>query len=87
MVKLETYQGASADLAGAVCLLLSTLFGIPVSTTQVKTTAIMGVGAAKSIKKVNWKIVKNMFLAWIITFPVCGLLGYLMTQAFLTVFI
>ena len=83
MVKLETYQGASADLAGAFCLFLSTLFGIPVSTTQVKTTAIMGVGASRNIKNVNWKIVKNMFLAWIITFPVCGFLGYLMSRIFL----
>ena len=87
MVKLETYQGASADLAGALCLFLSTLFGIPVSTTQVKTTAIMGVGASKNIKNVNWKIVKNMFLAWIITFPACGVLGYLMTLGFLKIFI
>ena len=83
MVKLETYQGASADLAGALCLLLSTALGIPVSTTQVKTTAIMGVGASKNIKNVNWKIVKNMFLAWIITFPACGLLGYVMSKVFL----
>ena len=87
MVKLEAYQGASADLSGALCLLLSTLFGIPVSTTQVKTTAIMGVGASRSLKNVNWKIVKNMFLAWIITFPACGVLGYLMTQLFLKIFI
>lgn len=87
MVKLETYQGAAADLAGALCLLLSTLFGIPVSTTQVKTTAIMGVGASKSIKKVNWKIVKNMFLAWIITFPACGVLGYIMTVVFFKIFL
>ncbi len=87
MVKLETYQGAAADLAGALCLLLPTLFGIPVSTTQVKTTAIMGVGASKSIKKVNWKIVKNMFLAWIITFPACGVLGYIMTVVFLKIFL
>ncbi len=83
MVKLETYQGASADLSGALCLLLSTVLGIPVSTTQVKTTAIMGVGASKNIKNVNWKIVKNMFLAWIITFPACGLLGYFMSKVFL----
>ena len=87
MVKLETYQGASADLSGALCLLLSTLLGIPVSTTQVKTTAIMGVGASKSIRNVNWKIVKNMFLAWIITFPICGLLGFLMTNIFIKIFI
>ena len=87
MVKLETYQGASADISGALCLLLSTLLGIPVSTTQVKTTAIMGVGASKSIRNVNWKIVKNMFLAWIITFPICGLLGFLMTNIFVKIFI
>ena len=42
MVKLESYQGFSADLAGALCLLLSSLTGIPVSTTHTKTTAIMG---------------------------------------------
>ncbi len=87
MVKLEAYQGASADLSGAICILLSTVLGIPVSTTQVKTTAIMGVGASRNIKSVNWKIVKNMFLAWIITFPVCGFLGYLMTQIFMKVLI
>ena len=48
MVKLEKYQGFAADMAGAACLLLSSLTGIPVSTTHTKTTAIMGVGAAQS---------------------------------------
>ena len=87
MVKLETYQGASADLASSICLFVSTLFGIPVSTTQVKTTAIMGVGASKRISNVNWKVVKNMFLAWIITFPACGLLGYVTTFIFVKIFV
>lgn len=87
MVKLETYQGASADLASSICLLVSTLFGLPVSTTQVKTTAIMGVGASKRISNVNWKIVKNMLLAWIITFPACGLLGYFTTFIFMKIFV
>ena len=48
MVKLEKYQGFAADMAGAACLLLSSLTGIPVSTTHTKTTAIMGVGAAQA---------------------------------------
>lgn len=87
MVKLETYQGASADLASSACLFLSTVFGFPVSTTQVKTTAIMGVGASKRISNVNWSVVKNMFLAWIITFPACGILGYLTTFLFMKIFI
>lgn len=87
MVKMEPYQGASADLAGALCLLFSSLFGLPVSTTQTKTTAIMGVGATKGISNVNWDIVKNMVLAWIITFPACGVLGYVMTFVFSKIFI
>lgn len=84
--KMEPYQGSSADLASSICLFASTIFGLPVSTTQVKTTAIMGVGASKRISNVNWKVVKNMLLAWIITFPACGLLGYLTTFVFIKIF-
>ena len=47
----------------------------------------MGVGASKRISNVNWSVVKNMFLAWIITFPACGLLGYLTTFVFLKIFV
>ena len=86
MVKLETYQGFSADLAAAGCLLLSSLTGIPVSTTHTKTTAIMGVGAAKRLSSVNWGVVKEMVLTWVLTFPGCGLIGMLMAWLFLAVF-
>lgn len=82
MVRLETYQGFSADLAGACCLLLSSLSGIPVSTTHTKTTAIMGVGAAKSLRSVDWSVVKEMVLTWILTFPGCGLIGYAIAKLF-----
>lgn len=86
MVKLETYQGFSADLAGALCLLVSSIFGIPVSTTHTKTTAIMGVGAAKRLTAVNWGVVKEMVLTWVLTFPGCGLLGFLMACIFMRIF-
>lgn len=86
MVKMEPYQGAAADIASSSSLLLCTCLGVPVSTTQVKTTAIMGVGMSKRLSNVNLKIVKNMFLAWIITFPACGLLGYITSLIFLKVF-
>ncbi len=86
MVKLEKYQGFSADLAAAGCLLLSSLTGIPVSTTHTKTTSIMGVGAAKSIKSVNWGVVKEMVLTWVLTFPGCGLIGFLMVHLFMWLF-
>ena len=86
MVKLEKYQGFSADLAGAGCLLIASLTGIPVSTTHTKTTAIMGVGAAKRVRSVNWGIVKDMVLTWVLTFPGCGAIGYLMAKLFMLIF-
>ncbi len=86
MVKLETYQGFCADLAGAICLLISSTLSLPVSTTHTKTTAIMGVGAAKRVSSVNWGVVKEMVLTWVLTFPGCGIIGYLMAKAFMLIF-
>ncbi len=86
MVKLETYQGFSADLVGTVSILTANILGLPVSTTHTKTTAIMGVGAAKRISSVNWGVVKEMVLAWIMTFPGCGLIGFLMAKLFMRIF-
>lgn len=86
MVKLEKYQGFSADLAGATCLFISSVFGIPVSTTHTKTTAIMGVGSARGLKRVNWGVVKEMVLTWVMTFPGCGLVGFLMAKLFIFIF-
>lgn len=86
MVKLETYQGFAADIAGAICLLISSTFGVPVSTTHTKTTAIMGVGASKRLSSVNWSIVKEMVVAWVLTFPGCGLVGYVIAYLFMKIF-
>ncbi|GAA0754774.1 MULTISPECIES: inorganic phosphate transporter [Clostridium] len=86
MVKLEQYQGFSADLAAAGCLLVSSVTGIPVSTTHTKTTSIMGVGAAKRLSSVNWGVVKEMLWTWILTFPGCGLIGFLMAKLFIGIF-
>jgi len=86
MVKLKPYQGFAADFSATLCLLLSSLTGIPVSTTHTKTTAIMGVGAARRIKNVNWAVVKDLVLTWVCTFPGCGLLGFLIAKLFLILF-
>lgn len=87
MVDLSVHEGFSADLGAATALLVTTVFGIPVSTTHTKTTAIMGVGLTKGANKVNWKIVSEMVLAWVLTFPGCGLIGFLMAKVFLMLFI
>ena len=87
MCKLEKYQGFSADMAAASCLFISSMTGIPVSTTHTKTTAIMGVGAARRLSSVNWGIVKEMVMTWILTFPGCGIIGYLMAKLFIIIFV
>jgi len=86
MVKLEKYQGFSADLASSVALLFSSLFGIPVSTTHAKTTAIMGVGAVRRISAINFSVVQEMATAWILTFPGCGLISFIMAKIFMAIF-
>ncbi|SHI89490.1 inorganic phosphate transporter [Parasporobacterium paucivorans] len=86
MVKLRRYQGFAADLAATLCMFISSTTGMPVSTTHTKTTAIMGVGASKRLSSVNWGTVKEMVLTWILTFPGCGLIGYLMTLLFMRIF-
>lgn len=84
MARLESYQGFSADLASAFCLLICSLAGIPVSTTHVKTTAILGAGIVKGRSAVNLGVIRDMAYAWLLTFPCCMLLGFLLAQGFLT---
>lgn len=86
MLKMRKDQGFSSDIAGSLCLLVSTLMGMPVSTTHAKTSAVMGVGIAESLKSVNWRVAGDMVAAWIITFPACGLLGWSFTKFFLRIF-
>ncbi len=77
MVKLSKEQGFSADISGLICLLISTLCGIPVSTTHIKTASILGAGAVNG--DINWKTAGKMLAAWVLTFPVCALISYIIT--------
>ena len=83
MVKLEPFQGFAASFATFFCLMLSTFAGLPVSTTHTNTTAIMGVGAAKRKSAVKWGIAIDMVKTWVLTFPGCGLLGFVFARLFL----
>ena len=86
MVKLEKYQGFAADLSASTSLLLCSTLSLPVSTTHAKTTAIMGVGAVKSVKAINLGVVKEMCLTWVLTFPGCGFISFLITKLFIAIF-
>lgn len=82
LTKLAPHQGFASDLAAGACLAAATLAGLPVSTTHTKAASIMGVGAAKSFKSVDWGIAGELLLAWGLTFPCCGAIGYLAAKLF-----
>lgn len=86
MVKLEKYQGFSADLSASLSLFISTALGFPVSTTHAKTTAMMGAGVARDIKSLNPSVIKEIGLTWLLTFPGCGIIGFVVTKIFLQIF-
>jgi PiT family inorganic phosphate transporter len=77
LVKLQPIHGFAAETAGATVLLGTAAMGMPVSTTHVITSAIMGVGAAKRLSAVKWDVVKRILWAWVLTLPVCAALGWL----------
>jgi PiT family inorganic phosphate transporter len=81
MVKLEPYQGFAAETGAATVIELASRLGIPVSTTHTISTAIMGVGAARTVSAVRWGVVREVVGAWILTFPACALIGWLVTSA------
>ena len=83
MVKMGPSQGFAASLSTFVSLIVATFGGLPVSTTHTNTTAIMGVGAAKQPKSVKWSIAIDMVKTWVLTFPGCGLMGFLFAKLFL----
>ncbi len=80
MVKLEPPSGFSAETAAASCIELASRLGIPVSTTHTINTAIMGVGASKRLSAVRWGVVREVVAAWILTFPVCGVIAWLVVK-------
>lgn len=81
VTQLETYQGFAAETAAAVTLTVTGRLGIPLSTTHTIGTAIMGVGATRRVSAVRWGIAYNIVLAWILTFPICFGLGWLIALA------
>jgi PiT family inorganic phosphate transporter len=86
MVKLEKYQGFSAEMGASLLILIATPLGIPLSTTQTKATAIMGAGAARRLSGVNWSVAKELFIAWGLTFPISIAIGFIMTKIFMLIF-
>lgn len=80
MTKLNPVGGFASQIGAAVSILGATIFDAPVSTTQVMTTTIMGVGASKNIKSVKWGVARGIIWAWVLTIPVSAVIsGILIT--------
>lgn len=80
MVKLQPVHGFAAETTAAVIIQVASSHGIPLSTTHVISTSIMGVGAVKRFSGVKWSIVERIIWAWLFTLPACGLLSYLLAR-------
>lgn len=80
MVKLQPVHGFAAETTAAVIIHFASNIGIPLSTTHVISTSIMGVGASKRLSAVKWGVVERIIWAWVLTLPVTALLGYLMSK-------
>lgn len=78
ITEIDQKGGLSCDIAAFISMLVCTLFGIPVSTTHSKTTAVLGVGFSKGT--VNLRAWGGMAFAWVLTFPVCFLLSFFITK-------
>ena len=75
ITRLSPMQGVCAETAGSITLFMATGLGIPVSTTQTITGAIVGVGAAKRASAVRWNVAREIVIAWVITMPAAALIG------------
>ena len=81
LVKMQPVHGFAAQTTAAAIIESATHWGIPLSTTHVITSAILGVGATKRFSAVKWRVMLRIVYAWILTLPVTALLAYLITRA------
>lgn len=82
MIKLQPIGGFAAETGSAIVIEAMTAMGAPVSTTQVISTSIMGVGASKRLSAVRWALARSIVWAWLVTIPITALLGAFITMIF-----
>jgi len=80
MVKLQPVHGFAAETTAALIIQGASYYGIPLSTTHVISTSIMGVGAVKRFSGMRWTVVERIIWAWLFTLPASGLLGYVLER-------
>jgi inorganic phosphate transporter, PiT family len=81
ITKLTPFGGFAAEAAGALTLMGTAHFGIPVSTTHTITGAIVGVGSSRRLSAVRWGVTRRIIFAWVLTVPGAALFGAVLFQA------
>ena len=81
VVKLQPVHGFAAETTAALIIQVASYFGIPLSTTHVISTSIMGVGAVKRFSGIRWTVVERIVWAWVFTLPATALIGYMLERA------
>jgi inorganic phosphate transporter, PiT family len=76
ITKLRPVQGFAAETAGAVTILGASAAGIPVSTTHVICSSIMGVGTTMGTSTVKWGVARSIVIAWVLTIPISAIIGF-----------
>ncbi len=79
MVSLDAAGGTAADLSSSAVLAICSYLGFPVSTTHSKASAMMGVGTQRNGGGTDKKIAGEILLAWLLTFPICAAIGFILT--------
>lgn len=79
ITKLQPIHGFAAETSAALVIQAASRIGLPLSTTHVIASGIMGVGATRRLSAVRWGVAGNIVLAWILTFPICGGISWLLT--------
>lgn len=77
IMKIRPINGVAADLTGASVIFGATAIGMPVSTTHVISSSILGVGSAHRLKGVKWGTAQKMLITWVITLPISATLAAL----------
>lgn len=83
MLKLEPIHGFAAETSATAIILGASSIGMPVSTTHVISTCIMGVGATRRLSAVRWGVAGKIVLAWVFTLPACALFAYALCKLLL----
>ncbi|MEK6775336.1 MAG: inorganic phosphate transporter [bacterium] len=86
MLKLQPIHGFAAETSASLIIIVASFLGLPVSTTHVISTSIMGVGATQRIRAVRWGVAGKIVMAWLFTLPMSIVMAWLICKALLRIF-